>query len=431
MLHFYHLLTRHSAPLLRHILQTRLRRGKEDEARLPERMGRPGLPRPAGKLVWFHAASVGEAQSTLILIDALLARFPALHVLVTTGTRSSATIMEQRLPDRATHQFYPVDHPDWIESFINHWNPDMILWMESELWPNMLRAIRMRNIHCVLVNAHMSKKSYYRWKNAPKTISALLSAFDLCLAQTEQDAFYYRSLGAVSVKVSDNLKYSATPLPFEQEALDLLKKAIKDRPIWLYASTHAGEEDLSCRLHLELEKKYPNLLTIIVPRHPERRNDILSICHSYKMNARLRGDGLDLPQDKDQIYVADTLGELGLFYRLSPVSCIGRSFSDDGGGGHNPIEAALLGSAVLHGPNVQNQVAIFHEMDKADASICVNNEYQFLEKLNHLLSDPSALNTLQENGKAFSVKKSSVLIQVIQNLEPFLIDSGINAKGVA
>lgn len=433
MLNLYHSLTSHSAPALRGILKRRLRRGKEDAARLPERMGEPGLPRPHGKLVWFHAASVGEAQSTLILIDALLTRFPDIHVLITTGTVSSAAIMQQRLPPRAIHQFYPLDHPQWVENFLNHWSPDLILWMESELWPNMLRGIRTRNIHCVLVNAHMSRRSYRRWKHVRETAAKLLSAFDLCLAQTEQDAGYYTRLRAVAVRVRDNVKYSADPLPHDPSALTAIKAALQStlrpRPVWLFASTHAGEEDIACRLHLELQKTYPDLLTIIAPRHPERREEILTTCQAHNLTTRLRSRDLVAPAATDQIYIADTLGELGLFYRLAPMACIGRSFSNDGGGGHNPIEAAMLGCAVLHGPHVQNQHQIFAEMDQAQASIRVDTEQDFLAALHHLFKNPAALTELQIRGSKFAQDKATVLVQIMNDLEPLLIDCGIMADG--
>jgi len=425
MLDLYHSLTSRSAPAFRGLLRTRLRRGKEHAIRLPERMGQPGLPRPKGKLVWFHAASVGEAQSTLILINALLVRFPDLHILVTTGTLTSASLMQQRLPPRAIHQFYPLDHPAWVETFLNHWAPDMILWMESELWPNMLKAIRARNIHCVLVNARMSRRSYRRWKHFRETAATLLSAFDLCLAQTPEDAESFLKLRAINVHVRDNLKYSADPLPFDRNELDRLQTVLAGRPVWLYASTHDGEEDLACAIHKKLQKNHPNILTVIVPRHPERRNDILAQCQKQGVQARLRGDTLSPPELGDQIYIADTLGELGLFYRLCPMACIGRSFSKDGGGGHNPIEAAQLGCAVLHGLAIQNLQQIFTEMDDAGAAQLVATPETLFTTLEHFLSNPPDLTELQIKGSRFAQEKAEVLAHIMNDLEPYLVDCGI------
>lgn len=425
MLSLYHSLTRFSTPVLRAALRARVRRGKENPARLDERMGKPTLPRPAGKLIWFHAASVGEAQSTLILINALLGLNPDLSVLVTTGTVTSAALMEQRLPPRTFHQFYPLDHPRWVEKFLNHWQPDMVLWMESELWPNMLRAIRERGIRCALINGRMSARSFRRWSKARKTITQLLTVFDIVLAQTAEDADYYHRLGAMKVAVRDNIKYSATPLPYMADDLAALKAAIGLRPVWLYASTHAGEETLALDLHQSLRTQFPDLLTIIVPRHPDRRGDIAADCVNADLGFTLRGDGKAMPKPEDGIYIADTLGELGLFYRFSPIACIGRTFSTDGGGGHNPIEAAQLGCAVLHGPLTQNLAVIFSEMDSAGAAICVNTPDEFLSALKLLLTSATELDALQDKGEAFAGGKSFVLETMIADLTPLLIDADI------
>lgn len=425
MLSVYHSLTKYSAPALRRVLKTRLARGKEDQSRIRERMGQPGLPRPAGKLVWFHAASVGEAQSTLVLINALLARYPDIHILVTTGTVTSAALMGQRLPGRAIHQYYPLDHPAWVEAFLNHWNPDLVLWMESELWPNMLHAIRERNIHAVLINARMSRRSYRRWKKARNTAARLLSAFDLCIAQTAEDAESFLKLGTINVRVRDNLKYSAEPLPCDSTHLNQIKTSLEDRPVWLYASTHDGEEQLACALHAALKKDVPGLLTIIVPRHPSRGQNIQTLCSASGLNVRLRTDACLPPEAGDDIYIADTLGELGLFYRITPIACIGRSFSNDGGGGHNPIEAAQLGCVVLHGPNVQNLKQIYEEMDDSLAAICLPTQDHFYQTLKQFFMNPGALEIARKRSTDFAKAKMDSVDILFRDMEPLLVDSGI------
>jgi 3-deoxy-D-manno-octulosonic-acid transferase len=407
-----------------------MRRGKEDETRLPERMGHSARPRPTGKMAWFHAASVGEAQSTLILVNALLDRYPHLHILVTTGTVTSATLMQQRLPARAIHQYYPLDHPDWVKTFLDHWRPDLILWMESELWPNMLREIRVRNIHCILINARMSNRSYRRWKHFPETAAGLLSAFDLCLAQTQEDADSFLRLNAINVRVRDNLKYAADPLPCDELQLARLKEATQGRPLWVYASTHAGEEKLACDLHKQLRGLIPGLLTVIVPRHPDRRRDVVRACDEAALTARLRTQDLVLPRENDDIYVADTLGELGLFYRLCPITCIGRSFSSDGGGGHNPIEPAQLGSAVLHGPNVQNLAQIFAEMDADGAALRIATAQEFRDTLQTLFTNPQVLEAQRAKGLAFATAKAASLPQILDDIQPYLIDAGIAGEAL-
>lgn len=415
----YQAITGKSGPFLRFLLTRRARKGKEDPARLPERMGKPGRPRPAGPLLWLHAASVGEAQSALILLDALMARDPALHVLLTTGTVSSAGLMARRLPARAIHQYVPLDHPSWVAAFLDHWRPDRVLWMESELWPNMLAAIRARRIPAALVNARLSPRSVRRWQNLRGVVAELLSTFAVILAQTEEDAENFRRLGAPRVTVTDNLKYAAAPLPLDDSALPALFAAVGARPLWVYASTHNGEEDLACRLHKALAVQMPDLLTIIVPRHPERRAAIAETCARHNLASRLRSTG-GAPQAGDAIYIADTMGELGLFYRLAPVACIGRSFSNDGGGGHNPIEAAQLGCAVIHGPHVQNLQNLFDDMNKAGAALRLTGEADFEAQLRRLLTDHAACDALRDRGAHFVMAKAQILNRVVGDLSPVL-----------
>ncbi len=430
MLKLYYSLMGSSAPVLRSLLRRRCRKGKEDPARLSERMGQPGINRPDGNLAWIHAASVGESQSALILIETLIQKNKDINILVTTGTLTSAELMAGRLPPQAIHQYYPLDHPAWVENFINHWQPNLVLWMESEIWPNMLKTIQQKAIPAALINARLSKKSFKRWKRTGNGIHALLSAFDLCLAQTPEDAAFFKTLGGENVLVGDNLKYSATPLPHNESELKKLRTAIAERPVWLYASTHDGEEDIACRLHKHLTKKIPDLLTIIVPRHPARRESIRKICEKYDLQFRLRSTHPSPPQPSDQIYIADTMGELGLFYRLCPLACIGRSFSHDGGGGHNPVEAAQLDCAVLHGPHIQNLAAIYAEMDNAGAALSLKNEQDFQNRLERLLTDSEGLEALQNKATRFTQEKEKILDKTMQELNPLLDKSGIIAKQV-
>ena len=407
-----------STVFLRSLLKKRARQGKEDPERLDERRGIALLARPEGKLVWFHAASVGESQSTLILIDALLKEHEGLNVLVTSGTVSSAELMAKRLPKGAFHQYYPLDHPRWVARFLDHWKPDAAFWMESEIWPNMIKAIKANNIPAALINARLSERSFKRWKIAAGDIRTLLSSFFVILAQTKEDGDYFEELGAQNVIISDNLKYSAAPLSYDQGAFEKLKTVIADRPCWVYASTHDGEEEMACRIHSHLKKSIPDLLTIIVPRHPNRRDDVYSACEKYSSNITMRGEKLVVPKPSDDIYIADTMGELGLFYKLCPIACIGRSFSNDGGGGHNPIEAAQLGCAILYGPNVQNQTQIYKEFSEAGAALPLRSEQDFQNRLEKLLTDSDGLDALQDRAFRFVSDKSKVIELVISALNP-------------
>jgi 3-deoxy-D-manno-octulosonic-acid transferase len=423
LLTLYQSITRAGWPFLELLLKMRMRRGKEDPARLPERMGSPSRARPQGRVVWVHAASVGEAQSAMILINAMGGLGENINVLVTTGTTTSATLMERRLPAFAFHQYVPLDHPVWVGNFLNHWKPDLALWMESELWPNTLLALKERNIPAVLINARLSDKSFRNWSYAKDAAQKVIGCFGLIFAQTEKDASHYRALGAKNVTVSDNIKYSAAPLPHDEIALSALKLSIGERRVWVYASTHAAEEALSCRVHKTLKEKIPDLLTIIVPRHPQRREEIAGVCFENGVKFTLRSNNTALPAIDDDIYIVDTLGELGLFYTLCDIAMIGRSFSDDGGGGHNPVEAAQLGCAVITGPNNQYQRQIYDDMQDGGAVIQVGSEEELVGVLDGLFSNPEKLAQIKNQTENFTACKVHVIDRVLEHLSPFLRDT--------
>lgn len=411
----YQSLMRIGTPLCGGLLSWRERKGKEETARMAERTGIASRPRPHGPLVWIHAASVGEAQSAMILLDKLP---QDMNILITSGTVNSARFLDKRLPARAIHHYIPLDVPHWVARFLDHWRPDLALWMESELWPNMLGAMRARKIPAILVNARLSDASYQRWRTLPASARQILSGFALVLAQTDDAALKYRTLGASPVHNTDNLKYSAAPLPVNEGDLAALQNAVAGRLVWVYASTHEGEEALAARVHDALKQRLPGLLTVIVPRHPERRGQIAHILPAD--GTLFRGEDKKLPDTHTQIYVADTLGELGLFYTAAPVALIGRSFSDDGGGGHNPIEAAQFDCAVLTGPHYQHQRALFDKMRVQDAAIIVGDEAQLSQTLYGLLSDPAYLARQQDKARRFAAAKEAVVDTVMDHLRPFL-----------
>ena len=425
MLSFYRFLTGLGQPAFVSLLHKRAEKGKEIKGRLDERMGKAAQSRPDGSLIWVHAASVGEAQSMLILIEEMLKLDPRLHILVTTGTATSAEMMGQKLPERAFHQFYPLDYPEWVASFLDHWKPDMVFWMESEIWPNMLGEIKKRNIPAILLNARMSDKSFLRWRLIKPTARKILNSFAMILTQTQKDSEYFSRLGATHLKVTDNLKFSAKPLPASDDDLKTLAAHVRGRPVWVFASTHKGEEDMACRVHQILKNSLPELLTIIVPRHPDRRHSIREICEAHKLKTMLRGMDKTMPEADTEIYIADTMGELGLFYRLAPVSCIGRSFSDDGGGGHNPIEAAQLNSAILHGPGIKHFAEIYTQMNAAGAALKMKNETQLTDTLRSLLTDATQLQEKQRAAANFAGSKADVIKRVILAVTPLLEQSGI------
>ncbi|WP_439596411.1 3-deoxy-D-manno-octulosonic acid transferase [Falsiroseomonas sp.] len=350
-----------AVPLLPWHLARRARRGKEIATRLEERRG-GGARRPPGPLLWLHAASVGEALSALPVLEALVARHPALHLLVTTGTVTGAVSLMRRLPaeltrpgesgfPRIAHRFLPLDVPAFVARFLEDWRPDAGALVESELWPNLLQAARARGLPMALVNARISPRSFARWRRLPRTVGGLLGGFRLVLARSEADAARLRQLGAPEAQCWGDLKASAPPLPVDAAALDRLRALLGDRPIFLAASTHAGEEALALAAHALLAPAWPELLTVLVPRHPDRGAAVAEQAAKLGLAVAQRSAG-GAPGPAVAAYVADTLGELGLFYRLAGVALIGGSLVPHGG--QNPLEAARLGCPILLGPHTFN-----------------------------------------------------------------------------
>jgi len=341
MRHLYAAATTLAPPLLRRMLRQRVAAGKEIAARLAEREGISLLPRPDGKLIWVHAASVGETMSVLPVLHALAGQA---SILLTTGTITSAKLAETRLPAGAIHQFVPLDVPAWVARFLTHWRPDVAVFLESELWPNILSGCDAANIPRLLINARMSDTSARNWRRLPGMAHALLGGFKTVLAQSAGDAAKFRALG-VDAQEWGNLKFFAAPLPVDEAALAAFRAQIPG-PCWLAASTHPGEEEICASAHNILLAKFPNLTTIIAPRHPERGAAVSALCN----NAPRRSQ--NQPPIPGQIYIADTLGELGLFFRTTAFAFIGNSLT--GFGGHNIIEPALLARPVLSGPHLEN-----------------------------------------------------------------------------
>ncbi len=341
------------APLLRAHLRWRAARGKEVAERLGERRGE-GAARPAGRLLWLHAASVGETLSLLPLLEALTARAPDLSVLVTTGTVTAAALLAQRLPPalagRVEHRFAPLDVPRWVERFLAGWRPDAGALVESELWPNLIRAARRRGVPLALVNARLSERSARRWRRwAPGLAREMLSAFSPVLAQTPADAARLGALGARLALCLGNLKDAAPPLPADPAELARLRDAAAGRPVFLAASTHPGEEAVVLEAHRRAAARVPGLLTVIAPRHPHRGPAVAAEARGLAVARRAAGEA---PGAGTAVYVADTLGELGLLYRLAGVCLVGGSLVPHGG--QNPQEPARLGCPILLGPHTAN-----------------------------------------------------------------------------
>ncbi len=402
-------------PLISVYLKRRMAQGKEDPVRFPERMGMASVERPQGRLVWLHGASVGECLSLLPLIDRLLER--GLKVLLTSGTVTSAQMMAQRLPTGAIHQYVPVDRPAWVRRFLDHWRPDLVLWAESDFWPNLLAQISHDKVPLILVQGRVSPRSLKGWKKAPGFIATMLGRFDLCLGQTPGDADRLGQLGGRDCRCLGNLKQAVPPLPCDAEELERLRHLVGSRPSWLAASTHPGEEVLVARVHQALLGRFPDLLTIIVPRHAHRGPEIRDLL----ADCRLRSAGDD-PQGG--VYIADTMGELGLFFRLCPIVFMGKSLLAEGG--QNPFEPARLGAAVLFGPRMSNFTDMVASMRAVGAGVQVADEVELAGAVASLLSDPHALAWQRGAAQLWSDSEAGALDSVMRGLAPWLeaLDAG-------
>jgi 3-deoxy-D-manno-octulosonic-acid transferase len=370
-------------------LRERLAAGKEDAARLDERRGIAGLPRPDGPLIWFHAASVGESLALLELIRRVLEERSDLTVLVTTGTVTSAAVMADRLPERAIHQFAPLDAKPFVTAFLDHWKPDVAIWTESELWPTLVVETHARDIPMLLLNARMSKASHDKWRFARGMVRSLLGRFQAALVQDNLTMVYLRRLGMPvdRMKVMGTLKEGAAALPCNEDDRAELARVLAGRPVWLAASTHEGEEKLVLQAHRMAMRSSPRLLLILVPRHPERADEIVT--HLQAEGWRFtRRSADEEPLDEAPVFLADTMGELGLWYRLSPISFVGGSLVAIGG--HNPFEPAALGSAILHGPYVTNFVDIYDRLREGGAARLVSSPEKLAAQVAELLNPDAA-----------------------------------------
>lgn len=427
LLPLYRVATTVAGPVIDLYLNKRLKRGKEDPLRLCERRGQGTLPRPEGPLVWLHAASVGEAVSSIALIEQLLAAHPALHVLQTTGTVTSARLMAERLPQRVLHQFVPVDRPSWVGRFLDHWRPDGGIWLESELWPNLVSMAADRGVPMAMVNARMSNRSFERWQRLPGGIARLLDCFKLCLVQTSEDEKRYRALQAPDVRNLGNLKAVAPVLPVDAARLAGLQPSVAGRPNWIAASTHPGEEEMVADCHQSLAERHPGLLTLLVPRHPNRADEVAEMLAARGLKIQRRSIAPEAPIAPDcEIYLADTLGEMGLFYRLSEIVLVGGSLTG-GVGGHNPMEPAQLSSALLHGPDMQNFSDFSRELHALGAAEEVVNADELAQAVSRLLKDDDLRRTRIEAAARFAGQGQQVLEDIhgaLREVMPVLQSSG-------
>lgn len=387
-------------------IKKRQKNGKEHPTRFNERLGLYTHQRPQGKLYWLHGASVGEAISMLPLIDKLLKEDENLSIMVTTGTLTSAEIMQKRLPKRAFHQFIPFDVPKFAKRLLEHFKPDAVLWFESELWPSLLSEVKKSGVPFILVNGRVSDKSFRTWRRFDKIAKELLGCFSLCLGQSEQDKERLAALGAKKADCVGNLKFAGMPLPVDEEKLKELKEKIGSRPVFLLSSTHFNEEEQFAACLKELQRVVHDVLVLAVPRHPNRGGEVAEMFKNKGFATALRSKGEDITPAVE-IYVADTIGEMGLWYGLSQVTFVGGSLINHGG--QNFMEPGRDKNAVIVGPNMFNFVEMLAKAKVAGAVLQVNSAADAVEEAIKLFMEPEYLEERAEKAYLWTVKEAAVL----------------------
>ena len=415
-LRVYRKLSSAMVPLAPALIKRRLKQGKEDPARIGERRGMSKNIRPHGPLVWIHGASVGEVLAAAALIEKL--RALKIRILLTSGTVTSAAIVAKRFPADVIHQYVPYDSPRYVARFLDHWRPSLALFIESDLWPNLILSSAARRLPMVLVNGRMSHRSFPRWRRVSGTISALLGRFEVCMAQSQVDAERFAALGSRNVITTGNLKFDVPAPPADPARLEKLMAVTRGRPVIVAASTHPGEEEILIETHRTLAGFFPSLLSVFIPRHPDRgaaiaRNVVAAGLHVARRSRE------ELPTATTDIYVADTMGELGLFYRLAPIVFVGGSLVEHGG--QNPIEAVKLGASIVHGPHVFNFTDVYGALDRAGGAKRADTQEALVKQIGQLLADPAARDLSIAAAERVVVQLGGALDRTLAALEPYLL----------
>jgi 3-deoxy-D-manno-octulosonic-acid transferase len=415
-LRFYRGLSSAMVPLAPALIKRRLKLGKEDPERIGERRGLTRDVRPHGPMVWIHGASVGEVLASAALIERL--RALNIRILLTSGTVTSAAIVAKRFPPDIIHQYVPFDSPRYVARFLDHWRPSLALFIESDLWPNLILQSAARRLPMVLINGRMSQRSFPRWRRVHGTISAILEKFDVCLAQSDTDAKRFSALGCPNVITTGNLKLDVPAPPADPDKLDRLLSLTRGRPVIVAASTHPGEEEILIASHRTLAGFFPGLLTVIVPRHPDRGPPVWRLVDAGGLKAALRSRD-ELPSASTDIYVADTMGELGLFYRLAEIVFMGGSLVPHGG--QNPIEAIKLGASIVHGPHVFNFTDVYEALDSTGGARAADTEEALVKQLGQLLASRDASAAMSAASRRVVEELGGALERTLTALEPYLL----------
>ena len=397
------------------LLQSRVRKGKEDAARWRERLGQSQASAPRAPVVWFHGVSVGESLSALPVIERLRVERPDLQVVITTATTTSAEILARRLPAGVVHQFAPIDTPQAATAFLDHWRPGLAVFIESDIWPNLLAALGARHVPYALLSARITEKTYRGWQAWSGAMRQVLSGYSLVMAQDRDSEQRLVAMGVATAPAA-NLKTVGAPLNVDETALAALDALIGDRRVLLAASTHYGEDALIAHA-LEAYIRDGDLL-ILVPRHPLKAGDIRIDIESLGLHVAQRSLNEPLTA-ATQVYMADTLGELGLFFSLADLVIMGGSFQS-GVGGHNPLEPARLGKSVITGPDTFNWQGIFADLVDAGGAFRIDSASDLGFLVGELRQKPEAVRVADQKALGVSRREEGTLDRVWTALQPLL-----------
>ena len=361
------------------IILVRLIKKKEDKIRFKEKFCFFSKKRGNGKLLWFHGSSVGEILSIIPLIEKLEKKSSVNKILITSSTLSSSKVLSKFKLKKTVHQFFPIDSNYLTKKFLDYWKPSIAIFIESEIWPNMLLNAKKQSVPLVLLNARITKKSYNKWKIIPSMSKILFKNFDICLSQNNETKKYLESLGAKKIKLLGNLKFSESKNDKNYVFDNKLKKIFKSKKIWCAASTHNTEEKICAIAHKKLKKKYSNILTVIIPRHIQRTNDIINEIKNMDLKVQARSSNNKINKDTE-IYIVDTYGETKSFFKICKTVFLGGSIISHGG--QNPLEPARFGCKVIHGPNVQNFSEVYKLLDENNLSSRFKNANQLVKLVN-------------------------------------------------
>ena len=408
MLRIYKLLTNVVCFFAPIFLKIRIYKKKEDENRYTEKLCIIEKKRTAGKLVWFHAASVGELMSIIPILEKFEKIKEIKTILITTNTVSSSRIFYKKIKSKKIiHQFFPFDKDIFTKKFLSHWLPDLVIFVESEIWPNFIFNIKSKKIPLILLNARITTKTYLRWKKIPSFAKLVFSSFDMCLPQNKETEKYLKNFDVRKIKNLGNLKFSKSKFISSNKLNKNISKMFHYKKIWCATSTHIGEEVFCGKTHIELKKRLKNVILIIIPRHIHRVNEIVKELNKMNLKIHLHTNKSKFDSDID-IYLVDTFGETQKFFNISKSVFLGGSLINHGG--QNPIEPTRMGCSIYHGPHVNN----FKEIYSYLASFNISKKINTINNLKRfLLKD---LSSKEKRSKKLKKQINSMGQSILKNI---------------